>query len=557
MKKLASLIALAISPMAWAAPDLILINAEVIPMTGEFQSAEAISIKDGLIHGVGSTESQLKLSSNNTVVRDMDGKAIAPGFIDAHAHFAQYLPLIESPFLYPDPMGNVNTFDDFEREVVAYFDAEKRDPEILHVGFGYDDAELKESEHPNRHVLDKFTSGYKFCAMHISGHLAACNSAALEMMSLTRDSVNPNGGVLRREQNGNLSGILEESATYPILANLPNMSPEDAIRRFSAVQDLFASYGVTTTQEGLATIPAINVLKTMAENDLLKLDVLAYVKWVNMEEANQLIPIGSQIGGFKMAGVKLVGDGSPQGKTAYLSTPYYIAPHSHSYDYHGYPVLSQDEMNHYVEEAYKLNAQILSHSNGDASTDILLNAIERADGIYGKEDRRTVVIHAQTARLDQIKRMKTNGMIPSFFPAHTFFWGDWHRESVLGNWRAQNISPMGWANSNDLPFTIHMDAPVLFPDMMTNMWTAVNRLTRTGLVLGKQHKISPYQALEAITINAAMQNFEEDSKGSIEVGKKADLVILEQSPLTVEPVEIRDISVLETIKDGETIFTKS
>ncbi|MGF1734262.1 amidohydrolase [Photobacterium satsumensis] len=556
MKELCLLISLCLTPAVTAAPDLILYNADVLPITGESDTAEAIAIKDGLIYMVGTTSEVLKIRSGDTETRDMNGKVIVPGFIDSHAHFAQYLPFIESPFLYPSPMGSVNNFSDLKREVINYFNSEERDKDILHVAWGYDDAELEEKAHPTREVLDSFTSGYKFCAIHISGHLSACNTEAFKLIGYTDESEDPSGGVIRRDKNNIPTGVLEESAVYPILNFLPEMTAEEVVRKFNKVQDMFAGYGITTTQEGAATIPAIKMLKHMAEQELLKIDVLAYAKWVNLHEANEIVPMQTEVGNFKMAGVKLIGDGSPQGKTAYLSTPYYIAPHSHSYDYHGYPVLSQKEMDHFVGEAYKLNAQILSHSNGDASTDILLNSIEKADDLYGKEDRRTVVIHAQTARLDQIKRMKENNMIPSFFPAHTFFWGDWHRESVLGNWRASNISPTGWALSNELDFTIHMDAPVLFPDMMTNMWAAINRTTRSGLTLGEHHKITPYQALEAITIKSAFQNFEEDSKGSIEVGKRADLVVLAENPLTIDPMKINEISVLETIKNGDTIFLK-
>ncbi|MGF1700838.1 amidohydrolase [Photobacterium makurazakiensis] len=556
MKRLCLVLSLTLSPVVFAAPDLILYNAHVLPITGENDTAEAIAIKDGLIYKVGTNNEVLKTRAGDTEIRDMNLKIIAPGFIDSHAHFAQYLPFIESPFLYPSPMGNVNNFSELKREIANYFDSEERGKDILHVAWGYDDAELEEKAHPTREELDSYTTGYKFCAIHISGHLSSCNTEAFELIGYTNNSKNPSGGVIRRDENGIPTGVLEESAVYPILNYLPEMTGEDVIRKFNKVQDMFAGYGITTTQEGVATIPAIKMLKHMAEQEQLKIDVLAYAKWVNLHEAHKIVPMRTSVGNFKMAGVKLVGDGSPQGKTAYLSTPYYVAPHSHSYDYHGYPVLSQEEMDHYVQEAYKLNAQILSHSNGDASTDILLNAIEKADEKFGKEDRRSVVIHAQTARLDQIKRMKENNMIPSFFPAHTFFWGDWHRESVLGKWRASNISPTGWALSNDLDFTIHMDAPVLFPDMMTNMWTAINRTTRSGITLGEQHKLTPYQALEAVTIKGALQNFEENSKGSIEVGKRADLVVLAENPLTVEPMSINKIAILETIKDGETIFIK-
>lgn len=545
------------SPMVIAAPDLILTNGDVVTVTGENARAQAVAIKDGNIVAVGSNQDVLKQKGKNTYVRDLQGKTLAPGFIDSHGHFAQYLPLIESEFLYPSPMGSTNSIVDIRTQMTRYFAQPNLDKDILHVAFGYDDAELNEKRHPTKEEFDKFTGDYRFCAVHISGHLATCNSKGLEFIGYTSQTPNPEGGVIRRDKNGEMTGVLEESAVYAILGNLPEMTQEDAIRRFGKVQDMYASYGITTTQEGLATMPALRAMKTMAENDLMKIDLLAYAKWVDLEEAIELMPMKSTINGLTLAGVKMVGDGSPQGKTAYLSTPYYEPPHSHAYDYHGYPVLSQEEMNHWVEMAYREGAQILSHSNGDASADILLNAVERADDMFGTEDRRTVVIHAQTTRLDQVKRMKQNGMIPSFFPAHTYFWGDFHKSSVLGPWRASNISPMGWANSNDLLFTIHMDAPVLFPDMMTNMWSAVNRVTRSGETLGEHHKITPYQALEALTINAAYQNFEESTKGTIEVGKRADFVILDSNPLEIAPEDINKIQVLETIKDGEPIYTSN
>ncbi|EGU36969.1 amidohydrolase [Vibrio scophthalmi] len=542
------------SSFAVASPDLILTNGDIITVSEEQHRVEAIAIKDGKIHAIGSNADVLKYQTDTTQIRDLHGKTVTPGFIDAHGHFAQYIPLIESEFLYPTPMGSVNSIDDIKQTMQRYFAQPELDDSIMHVAFGYDDAELAEKRHPTKQELDAFTQGYNFCAVHISGHLASCNSNGLAFIGFNDDTPNPNGGVIRRDANGEMTGVLEESAIYPILGHLPAITEEDAIRKFSKVQDMFASYGVTTAQEGLATLSTIKIMKNMAENELLKIDMLAYAKWVDLAAAIEILPMKATINGFTLAGVKLVGDGSPQGKTAYLSSPYYEPPHSHAYDYHGYPVLTQKEMNQWVDIAYQTNAQILSHSNGDASADILLNAIEKADSKYGKEDRRTVVIHAQTTRLDQVKRMKQNDMIPSFFPAHTYFWGDYHRDSVLGPWRASNISPMGWANSVELPFTIHMDAPVLFPDMMTNMWSAVNRVTRSGDTLGEHHRISAYQALESITKIAAYQNFEEQEKGTIEVGKRADLVILDRNPLEVVPREIKDVRVLETIKDGKTIY---
>jgi predicted amidohydrolase YtcJ len=180
--------------------------------------------------------------------------------------------------------------------------------------------------------------------------------------------------------------------------------------------------------------------------------------------------------------------------------------------------------------------------------------VASANDTLGFKDRRTVMIHAQTARDDQIESMKTQGVIPSYFVAHTFYWGDWHRDSVFGEERAMRISPLKSTLDAGVLFTIHNDAPIVPPDMMRLVWTAVNRQTRTGEILGKAERVAPMEALKAMTINAAYQAFEDDKKGSLEVGKLADLTILSDNPLTIAPIKIKDIRVLETFKEGELIF---
>lgn len=536
--------------------DVIYSNGHIIPMTGKDQRVEAVAVKEGKIMAVGNLAEIQKFKGKRTQLVDLAGKTMTPGFIDAHGHFAQYIPLINATSLYPSPMGTTDKIADIQAALKNYFAQPDLSKEKLHLAYGYDDAELAERRHPTRWELDEVTQGYGICAMHISGHLATCNSQGLEMIGYNKSSDNPDGGILRRDAKGALTGTIEESATYAIFPHLTVSGPAEATENLLKVQTLYNSYGITTAQEGLAMLQTVQLMKALADNGAVNMDITLYAKWLDLDEAMKVMPMGEYHNGVKLAGVKMVGDGSPQGKTAYLSTPYFEVPHNHAYSYHGYPVIEQADMDMWVDKAYSVGAQVLSHTNGDASTDILLNAIEKANKKYGLEDRRPVAIHAQTVRLDQVQRMKQAGIMPSFFPAHTYFWGDFHRDSVLGPWRASNISPTGWANEYDLPFTIHMDAPVLFPDMMRNMWTAVNRVTRSGQTLGENHKISPYQALEAITVNSAYQHFEEASKGSIEVGKRADLVILDRNPLTVPPMEIKDIQVLETIKDGNSIYKK-
>ncbi|MGL6259234.1 amidohydrolase [Vibrio sp. WXL103] len=540
---------------ALAEADLILTNADIITVTGETDRAQAVAIKDGLITAVGSNKAVLEQKGANTVVRDFAGKTVTPGFIDTHGHFMQYLPVITNPFLYPAPMGKVNNIADYQAALKAHFSDPNLPNDRIHAAWGYDNAELAEARHPTRWELDEVTGDYSVCTVHISGHIAVCNSAALERMDYTSESKNPDGGVVHRAENGELTGVLEESAIYPIFPHLI-MSPGEAEAKIEKIQDMYVKYGITTTQEGAMTGNLIPAIAQMAEAGLFKIDLHLYAKWTDYDLARETFPMREYNNGVMLAGIKMVGDGSPQGKTAYLSTPYFEPPHSHSLHYHGYPVMPQADMNEFVLKAYEDGAHVLSHANGDAAGDILINAVQNAVEQYPELDHRTVMIHAQTARLDQIEKMKSLGMIPSFFAAHTYFWGDYHRDSVLGPWRASHISPMGWANEHDLMFTIHMDAPVLFPDMTTLMWTAVNRVTRSGQTLGEWHKISPYQALEAITIHGAYQNFEEAEKGSIEVGKRADLTVLDANPLDIDPMKIKDISVLETIKDGVSIYAQ-
>ena len=164
------------------------------------------------------------------------------------------------------------------------------------------------------------------------------------------------------------------------------------------------------------------------------------------------------------------------------------------------------------------------------------------------------MIHAQTVREDQLDAMKTLGIIPSFFGMHSYYWGDWHRDSVLGPDRAERISPAASALKRGMIFTQHHDAPVALPSAIMILYSQVNRITRSGRVLGPDQRVSPLDAIRSVTINAAYQYFEEGTKGSLEPGKLADLVILDNNPLTVDPPAIKDIKIVETIKEGKTIY---
>jgi hypothetical protein len=319
----------------------------------------------------------------------------------------------------------------------------------------------------------------------------------------------------------------------------------------------FASNGITTAQEGGASAASIKMLRAASRGSAFPIDVVAYRR---VQEKNLADPdlhnIHSQKyrNGFRVGGIKMILDGSPQGKTAFLTEPYAVPPEGKGADYRGYPVMPAASVDALFEKFIGSATPILAHANGDAAADLFLNALARSLHPRKPMDHRTVMIHAQTVREDQLDRIAKMQVIPSYFSAHTFYWGDWHRDSVLGLKRGSRISPTASSLNKDILFTVHNDAPVVPPDMLRLVWATVNRLTRSGQTLGSSQKISVHEALKAVTINAAYQYFEESSKGSIEPGKQADLVVLSQNPLTVPPLELLDITVLRTIARGKTVY---
>lgn len=319
------------------------------------------------------------------------------------------------------------------------------------------------------------------------------------------------------------------------------------------MQEIYIDNGITTVQDGASTESDINALLNMSASKALKLDVVAY-PLMSSGGAELMQKYGEAykqyVNGFKIGGYKLVLDGSPQGRSAWMSEPYL----GDEPDYCGYPWMKDEEVQAYVGQAVSESRQLLAHCNGDAASEQFIRAYEKADKT-GKDGLRPVMIHCQTVRNDQLDRMAKLHMIASIFIGHVWYWGDIHMKN-FGPKRGNHISPAKDALDRGVMINFHQDTPVTRPDMLHSVWCAVNRISRGGSKIGEDQAISVYEALKAITINGAYQYFEEDEKGSIAKGKRADLVILDRSPLETDPMEIRDIKVLETIKDGETISRK-
>ena len=541
-------------------PEVIFLGGPILTMAGaEPTYAEAVAVRDGLITFVGSEVDTLKLQGPNTTVRDLEGHALLPGFIDAHGHLKNVGFQSLAADLLPPPDGDVSSIAVLQDKLAHWAEGEISARLGWVIGFGYDDAQLAEKRHPTRDDLDAVSAERPVFVIHQSGHLYVANSVLLELAGITAATENPAGGVIRRRPGSREpNGVLEETALLPILEVLPRIDEAGQRTMVKKGIEAYTRFGFTTAQEGRAFPTDLDLYIAMAEADELAIDVVAYPDyWLARDKVAGSPWLDRERGSrFRIGGVKGNLDGSPQGKTAWLTEPYLVPPEGQDTDYKGYPMLDEEKALAMFDDAYAEGWQVINHANGDAAIDQLIRAARAAAENHGAADRRTVGIHSQVMREDQLDDYKELGIIPSFFGMHTFYWGDWHRESVLGPERAAAISPARSALDRGMLYTQHHDAPVALPSSIAILATQVNRTTRSGKVLGPEQRVSSLEALKSITINAAYQYFEEDRKGSIEVGKLADFVVLSADPLEVAPERLWDLEVLETIKEGETVFRR-
>ena len=530
--------------------DLILSSDKVILMIGD-QKAQplSIAIKNKKIIWVGSHKNAKNIQGKHI---DFGDQAILPGFIDAHGHASYLAFATQVANLASPPVGGINTIKELQAELRKFIEESNLQPGEWVMGLGYDDSLLSEQRHPTKEDLDEVSTEHPIYLIHVSAHLGAANSLALSLANINTETKDPPGGKIRRYQNSSEpNGVFEETAAYP-LQQLAMSAYKDPIGSVKSAMEIYAKNGITTAQDGASSKETIGLMQAADAQGKINLDIISYPIGQNgLLKDIDTLSFGSYTGRLKIGGIKLILDGSPQGKTAYLTEPYYKPPHSESDSYKGYPLIPQSEVSKWVKEYAELKIPIMAHANGDAAADMLIEAVKQANM---NSDHRTIMIHAQTVREDQLDQMKELKIIPSYFSTHTFYWGDWHRDSVFGEERAMRISPTKSSLDRNMPFTVHNDAPVVPPDMIRLLWSTTNRKTRSGKVLGEEQKISTYAALEAMTINAAYQHFEDDIKGTIEVGKQADLVVLSEDPLSIHPEKLLNLKVVATYSKGTEIF---
>jgi len=548
---------IAAQAFAAAPANHLFVGDHIITMEADYEHRlenrpTALAVHNDQIVWVGREENAGPWVGPSTQVHELGERALLPGFIDAHGHLTFLSAALSWANLAPPPVGPVTDLASLAAELETYIADNEIPPGGWVIGNGYDDSLLAEQRHPDRQVLDGVSTEHPIVLLHVSGHLMAANSMALKQAGIDAESPDPPGGQIRRyPASQQPNGVLEETATYPLRGILqqPRGNPLDDL---SKGLDRYASFGITTVQDGAISEPAIGLLEDAAANGQLNVDVVIYPV-VSDSTGFEGRAFGVYRDRLKFGGVKMSLDGSPQGKTAYLTSPYHVPPHGQPAEYRGYPIFPDEKVRAMVHRFLGSGTPILAHANGDAAADQLIDAVAAA---AVDSDHRTVMIHAQTVREDQLDEMKHLGIVPSYFSAHTFFWGDWHRDSVLGPVRGARISPTRSTVDRGMPFTIHNDAPIVPPDMLRLLWATTNRTTRSGKVLGPAQRLTSFEALSAITRMAAYQYFEEDSKGTLSPGKQADLVILSANPLHIDSMDLLTLEVDQTWSRGQRIFQR-
>ena len=356
-------------------------------------------------------------------------------------------------------------------------------------------------------------------------------------------------------KDNRLTGLLEENSYIEYIKKVPMPDIKELLEACKKAQDEYLKYGITTVQEGMFSEELIPIYKEMIKEEILKIDVVTYMDIKSKEKIKEEFHnnIKKYYKHMKIQGYKIFLDGSPQLRTAWMKTPYKtdnINNKNNDNKNFGISTMKDEEVEKAVRLAEDENMQILAHCNGDMAAKQYINAIKKQKDV---SKIRPVMIHAQLLGIEDLKEVKEYGIIPSFFVAHTYYWGDTHIKN-FGLDRASKISPAKSTLKNDIVFTFHQDSPVIEPNMFETIWCAVKRKTKKGILLGKEEQISVSEAIKAVTINAAYQYFEENTKGSIKEGKFANLIIVNKNPLKVKIDEIKDIEILETIKEGTVIY---
>ena len=553
--------------------DTIYSGGDILTMAGNDPAyVEALAVKDGKILALGPAAGVLKTKGDTTTIVDLGGKTLLPGFIDSHGHMILFGKNLMDANLFGTP-----DIPDLLARMKAHAPNVPAGQWI--VGMGYSARVLKEGRTPTIEELDTVSADRPVMIVDGSGHLASGNSALFKITGITAETPDPVGGNFSRKPDGkSLLGPMEETALNAVRIQRPAFTGDLADKVVTGAAELWARHGQTTAQEGGLGLGAddIALVRNAIDKNLLPIDLYIAAKDTATDDTiNAAYSIASEynkhpegtslkllaerpdldkryINRVRLGGIKFWLDGSPD--SCWMTKPFAVNPPGKTGEFLGYQQIPDAVLDAAFDKYWTTNLQLNMHMLGDAAADQALRAIEKAVKKHGMRDHRPVFIHGANIREDQLARIKAVGAIPSFLTSSLSRQGD----SVARLWGPERAAKANAANTfsrQGMPFTFSHDAPVSpVPSVLELVDAGVNRIAPSGAVLGPDERVSPYVALQAVTAMAAYQIKEEKTKGTLEPEKLADLVILDKNPLKVASTDIRNISVMETIKEGRTIF---
>ncbi|AHM63003.1 amidohydrolase [Flammeovirgaceae bacterium 311] len=526
-------------------PDLILYNANIITVNPDQPQAEALAVIGDRIVAVGSNREIRRLAGARTRKVDIGGKVVTPGFIDAHAH-----PLTAGK-------GHLRSLDADLRSIKAIQElirekAAKTPPGHMISAFKYDDTKTTDGRKLNRYDLDAAAPNHLVQVWHRGGHSVYVNSRALELMGYTRDTPDPEGGkIIKDPETGLPTGELLETAYAPMDKLDPNPTPpgkEDDQEAVKLISQLMNRAGITSVTEAYGSPQSLITYQDAQKAGKLSLRIYSLI---GTSRVDKMIDAGMRTGfgdeWVRIGGMKITCDGSISERTARLSEPYIGRPDD-------YGIIRNDEEDLYENSirAHKADWQIAIHANGDVAVDKALSVFERLQAEYPRKDPRFRIEHCTVVNNDLIRRMKALNVIPNPFSTYVYFHGEKMKE--YGAKRVENMFAVrSFLDAGLKPTQTSDYVPGPFEPMMA-IQSSVTRTDIHGDVWGPSQKITVEEAIKVGTIHGAYASYEEDIKGSLEVGKLSDLVVLGADPRKVDPFDIINIPIERTMVGGKWVY---
>jgi predicted amidohydrolase YtcJ len=556
---LLSVCSLAVLSSSANAADAIYSGGDILTMAGpEPAYVEALVVDQGRIVFTGAVSDAMKLKSSDTKIVDLQGHILMPGFQDTHGHL-----LLKMHNLLKLDLTGAATPDEVLARFKTYIKERDLGPKDWALGYlvpkPQDLGRLL-----TRDDLDKISTEIPIFAQEASGHIATVNTAGLRKLGITADTPDPTGGTYRRYAGSTEpNGILDEAAVIQAFNALPPI-PEDKIEPLLAeASALWLKYGFTTARDILTGLSPDDfaIARRAAEKDLLPLDLILYANAQLGEEAilEHKDWINAYVGRVKLGGVKMMIDGVPNSYTAFMREPYPNLPEGYESHYSGFLNVQAEDVMKYVDLYYDTGLQLNAHVMGDGAIDLYLTALELAEAKYGRKDKRPMAHHAGLVTPDLVDRFSATGTVAVFNSAAISGFGS-SGEYFWGKDASNFIMPARTLLDYGVPVTVSTDCPSgpSEPDVFRDIFGIVTRKSFSDdYVMGPGQRITVYEALSGITRTGAWGNFEEETKGTLEVGKLADLVVLDRNPLKIDPMTLTEVRVLETIKEGETVYFAS